>query len=641
MANENRYYRTPFAESGDRSEVPNVSTGGAVGYDTGFGPDYELPQGVVNRKRIERDLYNGLLNGVTDNLKHWQENNYPSWIEDDGSGVAFSYSFGAVVTRAGERWVSNEDGNQEEPSTGDKWSIFNPNKTVIISTDTAETASGRFSVGQLLELTDRANGLFVVVAGGSPNGDYILDAGLGNTAAYSSAGPVRTDGLGGGVDSTENAAKSNAALEKIAAEYPATALEGVRGGEIKLPRGRLTTNESIVLVRHPSGTTGSKITGEGVSSSVFDLDTAPALTDGIASTTGAVLCHLADFGIDNAKRDGVSLGSYSRLTVERVSASNSLSSGFNFGNGFVSVMNEILATGSSGVGIQFDPNLQHTSHVVNAPYALNNSSVGIVWGLMNYSVANGAASDGSGLFGHLIENSAGFIMNAGGAEESQRSGFSVTSSAAIGPTSSVLISNPFCFKNDKAGEGYGNVLYVSASDGVTAKARLIDAHSIPDDGSVTEDVIAIGDGAVITMNRGTLPNGWKSENGGYIDWIHESLVVKSLSVNTATAVCNVVSTQGHNTRYGGRVTVLASNMDPSIGERNTAIYELMISKSIAAGNQVILMASAGMNTGSGASHPSFNWTLVNDQLVATPIAATLGVFFFELTTSSQIVVNRI
>lgn len=126
MANANRYYKTPFAESGNKAEVPNVSVGGAVGYDSGFGPDYELPQGSPSRKRIERDLYNGMHFGITKNLKQWQENLYPTWIEDDGTGVAFAYEKGMIVNHAGQDWVSTEDANQEEPGTGSKWEVFTP-----------------------------------------------------------------------------------------------------------------------------------------------------------------------------------------------------------------------------------------------------------------------------------------------------------------------------------------------------------------------------------------------------------------------------------------------------------------------------------------------------------------------------------
>lgn len=121
MANQTKYFKTPFAESGTRSEVPNNSVGGAVGFDTGFGPDYELPQGSAGRKRIERDKYNGLHHSITKNLKQWQENVYPTWIEDAGAGVPFSYPQGMIVNHAGFNWVSNEAANQEEPGAGFKW----------------------------------------------------------------------------------------------------------------------------------------------------------------------------------------------------------------------------------------------------------------------------------------------------------------------------------------------------------------------------------------------------------------------------------------------------------------------------------------------------------------------------------------
>jgi hypothetical protein len=124
MANQTKYFKTPFAESGTRAEVPNNSVGGAVGFDTGFGPDYELPQGSAGRKRIERDKYNGLHHSITKNLKQWQEGLYPTWIEDNGSGVAYSYPQGMVVNHAGQDWYSNEAANQEEPGTGSKWTVY-------------------------------------------------------------------------------------------------------------------------------------------------------------------------------------------------------------------------------------------------------------------------------------------------------------------------------------------------------------------------------------------------------------------------------------------------------------------------------------------------------------------------------------
>lgn len=198
MANQNRYYRTPFAESGNKAEVPNVSVGGAVGYDTGFGPDYELPQGTVNRKRIERNLYNGMHNGITKNLKQWQENLYPTWIEDDGTGVAFAYPEGMIVNHAGDNWISNEAANQEEPGAGSKWAAYLPSKNTLqglsgltspsdlaqrhrIKATVAEVATGVFKDGDRLEVSDRDNWPFNVVAGVADSFGK-LDAGGGNIA---------------------------------------------------------------------------------------------------------------------------------------------------------------------------------------------------------------------------------------------------------------------------------------------------------------------------------------------------------------------------------------------------------------------------------------------------------------------------
>lgn len=46
----------------------------------------------------------------------------------------------------------------------------------------AEIASGKFNIGKRVSVTDRAGAVFLVEAGGSPNGSSILDAGNGNTA---------------------------------------------------------------------------------------------------------------------------------------------------------------------------------------------------------------------------------------------------------------------------------------------------------------------------------------------------------------------------------------------------------------------------------------------------------------------------
>lgn len=127
MANETQYYKFPFAENGNREDVPDESISGNVSFETGYGPDYELAQGDPNRKRIPRTAYNEVLNGVTKNIKQWQENTFPTWVEDNGDGVAFTYSKGPILNHNGDIWVSLEDGNDDEPtSASDKWLLFDP-----------------------------------------------------------------------------------------------------------------------------------------------------------------------------------------------------------------------------------------------------------------------------------------------------------------------------------------------------------------------------------------------------------------------------------------------------------------------------------------------------------------------------------
>lgn len=162
MANETRYFKTPFGESGNKTEVPNVSVGGAVAYDTGYGPDYELPQGAVGRKRIERPEYNGVMNSVTGNLKQWQEKLYPTWIEDDGSGVPFSYPVGMIVSLAGVNYISLEAANQEEPGTGSKWikkqTVNVTDASAGVNFDTAEALiDGIASDGRAIDFSELYN----------------------------------------------------------------------------------------------------------------------------------------------------------------------------------------------------------------------------------------------------------------------------------------------------------------------------------------------------------------------------------------------------------------------------------------------------------------------------------------------------
>lgn len=443
-------------------------------------------------------------------------------------------------------------------------------------------------------------------------------------------------------EATDLGAAVNAVRTSLETEYSPSALVGVRGGDCFLPRGTHASLTPINLERRSSGTTSFSLRGQGQSTTQLDMTGAPTFTDGITGGVGgATFGKLCDFGIKKAPRNGLRLEKYSRMTFESLEMREGGSDGFYFGNGFVTVLEKLTATGNAAAGFNFAVTQQHTSHTINGGFAFQNAGPGWVLGCMNYSVTNGQASDNNGSFGYLIAKCNGFVMNGPGAESNARSAFGVLANSTNGSTRNTVIDGAFAYHNGLAGEGYGNLLYVSAADGETADVLIANSESIPTAGSTAKDIIVTGVGATATIYNCTMPNGWESRNGGYVHWVHKTLLVNNLTVPvapTATPICNLRSSQGHNVRYAGEITVLASNIQPSTGERNIAIYKLLVCKSIAGGNQVIEISKAGHTAGSGVSSPAFSWSLVSDRLVATPLGAAGGIpFWFEIDASSQIV----
>ncbi|EOY5092695.1 TPA: hypothetical protein JD313_002029 [Citrobacter amalonaticus] len=375
---------------------------------------------------------------------------------------------------------------------------------------------------------------------------------------------------------------------------------------------------------------------------------ASALSDGVAANTnGASFFRLQDFNVKSAPRRSVSLNKYSRGFISGVQSESAGADGFYFGNGIVMCIDNIMSHASVSNGGRFNPGtvsdpspgFQHTSHSVRAGYVSNSQGDGWLWGYMNYSNGVACAADNCARYGHLIERCNGFSLDAPGAETNGRSGMGAISSATLGPNKAT-IRDAFMYANNTSIGSFPNCLHVIAQDGVKNEITLLDSVSIPAVGDITPCVIVDGIGTEVTMNRQKLPNGWKTQNGGYIKWVHDILPIRSITipVGAATPICNMLSTQGHKVRYGGEVTIMASNQPPSTPERNTTLYKLLINKSIGAGSQALEIGKLGHVSGGGASLPSFIWTLINDQLVATPMTGVGGVsFWFEVTTESQLV----
>lgn len=167
---------TPFAEAGDRSEIPDTPTGTDVNFQTGYPAEYELdPVTDPNAKYVERDKTNQLFNDITSNIKDWQERAYPDFITaSDNGSVAFPYQKFAKVYHDGVLYESLVDSNTSVPPSSD-WFVFS-RKLGVNAYTVSELLSYDFEVGRFIYILDRDYAKFKVVTGQTANGYDILDA---------------------------------------------------------------------------------------------------------------------------------------------------------------------------------------------------------------------------------------------------------------------------------------------------------------------------------------------------------------------------------------------------------------------------------------------------------------------------------
>lgn len=147
-----KYIQKPFAINGDITEIPTETTlNGAVSFQQGYTQYYELdPATDPLAQRIERSKMNYLFNAITANTKEWQEQTFPAWISDSGSGTPFGYQIGAIVKYTdGKFYQSLTDDNTEPPTNNTNWQEFKPLITtpanVILAT--LNTAIGVVALG--------------------------------------------------------------------------------------------------------------------------------------------------------------------------------------------------------------------------------------------------------------------------------------------------------------------------------------------------------------------------------------------------------------------------------------------------------------------------------------------------------------
>lgn len=146
------YIQKPFAINGDITEIPTETTlNGAVSFQQGYTQYYELdPATDPLAQRIERSKMNYLFNTITANTKEWQEQTFPAWISDSGSGTPFGYQIGAIVKYTdGKFYQSITDNNTEPPTNKANWQEFKPLTTTPANVilPTLNTAIGVVTLG--------------------------------------------------------------------------------------------------------------------------------------------------------------------------------------------------------------------------------------------------------------------------------------------------------------------------------------------------------------------------------------------------------------------------------------------------------------------------------------------------------------
>lgn len=95
-----KYFKYPFAESGDKVEIKDgMQPSGVVSYQQGWGYDYQRKLGEdTQAKPVPRQQSNQLNYDITSAIKQYQEHGFYDFITPEmNGGEPFNYSMGSVV----------------------------------------------------------------------------------------------------------------------------------------------------------------------------------------------------------------------------------------------------------------------------------------------------------------------------------------------------------------------------------------------------------------------------------------------------------------------------------------------------------------------------------------------------------------
>ena len=190
-----RYFRLPFADSGDKDTLPDETATSIVSYATGYTQDYQRnPATDPLARRPERNFFNQLQFDITDTLKELYENGTVPFITSaDNNGSAFSYGIGARVflsNRIYENTTANNTGTP--PAAG--WVLVD-----VVGMD----ARYLLESNNLSDLTNASNARTNLSVSSTSEADarYLLES--NNLSDLTNAATARTN-LGLGTAATVN-----------------------------------------------------------------------------------------------------------------------------------------------------------------------------------------------------------------------------------------------------------------------------------------------------------------------------------------------------------------------------------------------------------------------------------------------------
>jgi len=473
--------------------------------------------------------------------------------------------------------------------------------------------------------TGGANFKVVLTSGVTPNG---LDIRQSSVLPLLSLQLINTD--------TINTSSLNVNTDGIdrAAVMLTSGNDEISGGTITFPTGRQAMTDVVKVTT--SGTNNyisMSYEGQGKMSSSLNFINAPALSFGF-EFEGGIFYSLKSLNVYNSRNSGVYQNStpvlWNHVRMEDIRINSSLQSGIEAEQGFMGVYDSVWSTGNGNHGFEFKG--LHTSLGFRNTYAVGNTNNGYDFRTVSYSTMNSCASESNGFHGYEIKNSYALTLNGCGSEDNQRAGFYLNSDATHGNNRNISLDGLLGIVNNQADAGWANLLHMRCADSRTNTAMLTNSWGRAA-GNPTTDVIVDGDGAYLVEGYNVFDNGVEAKNEGYIQHLPKHFLNKNLSVTTSTNICGLASPQGHTVSYGGTITVMATNVDPSsTAPKNHAIYKMMVTKG-ASGTFLTLDADVeklGDVNGLAANQPSFTWTVVSDNLRATPVGLTSDNFWFEV-----------